>query len=137
MCLPEKLCAIFLPQINYKNGIAGLLFYLSWTLGSLSKFRQVKMSKDLQNIISYSSYFGRCSSKLTQLVPLPFYWGRSTFYSDSLHDLSVTIPRCYKDVYVKSFFPHPARLWNSLPIKCFPLTYDLKMALSLELIDTY
>ena len=24
-----------------------------------------------------------------------------------------------------SFFPHTARLWNSLPIKCFPLTYDL------------
>ena len=38
---------------------------------------------------------------------------------------SVTIPRCYKDVYVKSFFPRTARVWNSLPIECFPLTYDL------------
>ena len=37
----------------------------------------------------------------------------------------VTIPRCYKDVYVNSFFPHTARLWSSLPIVCFPLTYDL------------
>ena len=36
-----------------------------------------------------------------------------------------TIPRCYKDVYVNSFFPQTARLWNSLPIECFPLTYDL------------
>ena len=25
-------------------------------------------------------------------------------YSDRLHDFSVTIPRCYKDVYVNSFF---------------------------------
>ena len=29
------------------------------------------------------------------------------------------------DVYVNSFFPQTARLWNYLPIKCFPLTYNL------------
>ena len=52
-------------------------------------------------------------------------WGRSTCYFDRLHDLSVTIPWCHKDVYVNSFFPCTARLWNSLPIKCFPLTFDL------------
>ena len=72
----------------------------------------------------YSYYFGRCSSELAQLVPLPFS-RRSTHYSDRLHDFSVTIPRCYKDVYVNSFFPRTAKLWNSLPIECFPLTYDL------------
>ena len=73
----------------------------------------------------YRYYFGRCSSELAQLVPLPFSRGRSTRYSDGLHDFSVTIPRCYKDVYVNSFFPRTAKLWNSLPIECFPLTYDL------------
>ena len=73
----------------------------------------------------YRYYFGRCSSELVQLVPLPYSRGRSTCYSDRLHDFSVTIPRCYKDVYVNSFFPCTARLWNSLPIECFPLTYDL------------
>ena len=31
----------------------------------------------------------------------------------------------YKDVYVNSFFPRTAKLWNSLPIECFPLTYGL------------
>ena len=51
--------------------------------------------------------------------------GRSTCYSDRLHNFSVTIPKCYKDVYVNSFFPRTARLWNSLPIEYFPLTYDL------------
>ena len=76
-------------------------------------------------ILFYRYYFGRCSSELAQLVPLPFSWGRSTCYSDRLHDFSVTIPRCYKDVYVNSFFPRTARLWNSLPIECFPLTCDL------------
>ena len=74
----------------------------------------------------YRSKFGRCSSELAQLVRLPYSRGRSTRYSDRLHDFSVTIPRCYKDVYVNSFFPRTARLWNSLPIECFPLTYDLK-----------
>ena len=51
----------------------------------------------------YRYYFGRCSSELAQLVPLPYSRGRSTRYSDRLHDFSVTI----------------------LPIECFPLTYDL------------
>ena len=62
---------------------------------------------------------------MAQLVPLPFSRGRSTRYSDRLHDFSVTIPRCYKDVYVNSFFPRTDRLWNSLAIECFPLTFNL------------
>ena len=36
-----------------------------------------------------------------------------------LNDFSLTIPGCY------NFFPHTARLWNPLPIACFPLTYDI------------
>ena len=82
-----------------------------------------------QNVASlslfYRYYFGRCSSELAELVPLPYSRGRSTHYSDRLYYFSVTIPRCYKDVYVNSFFPRTARLWNFLPIECFPLTYDL------------
>ena len=82
-----------------------------------------------QNVASLSLfcryYFGRCSSELARLVPLPYSRGRSTRYSDRLHDFSVTIPRYYKDVYVNSFFPRTTRLWNSLPIECFPLTYHL------------
>ena len=74
-----------------------------------------------RNVVSlnlfYRYYFGGCSSELAQLVPLPFFRGRSTPYSDRLHDFSVTIPRCYKDV--NSLFPLTARPWNSLPIECF------------------
>ena len=70
-------------------------------------------------------YFGRCSSELAELVPLPYSRGRSTRYSDRLHDFSVPNRRCYKNVYANSFFPRTARLWNSLPIECFPLTDDL------------
>ena len=70
-------------------------------------------------------YFGRCSSELAQLVPLPFSRGRSTRYSERLHDFSVTIPRWYKDVYVNCFFPLKVRPWNSPPMECFPLALDL------------
>ena len=73
----------------------------------------------------YRYYFGRCSLELAQLVPLPFFQGRSVRYSDRLHDFSVTIPRGYKDVYVNIFFPRTDKIWNSVPIECFPLTYDL------------
>ena len=85
----------------------------------------------------YKYYFGRCSSELAELVPLPFSRGRCTHYSDRLHDFSVTIPRCYRDAYVNSLFPRTARLWNYLPIECFPLTYDLsgsKSRISIHLL---
>ena len=88
-----------------------------------------------QNVASLSLlqryYFGKCSielncsSELALLVLLPYARGRCTCYSNRLHDFSVTVPRCYKDAYVNSFFPHIARLWNSLHKECFPLTYDL------------
>ena len=81
-----------------------------------------------QNVASlsvfYRYYFGRCSSELVELVPRPCSRGRSTCYSDKLHD-SVTVPRCYKAAYVNRFFSRMSRLWNSLPKECFPLAHDL------------
>ena len=73
----------------------------------------------------YTYYFSSCFSELSQLIPLSFSWGRSTRYSDRLHEFSVTISRCYKYVYVNSFFRRTARFRNSLSLECFPLTYDL------------
>ena len=58
----------------------------------------------------YRYYSGMYFSELAQLFPLPFSRGRSTCYSDKLHDFSVTISRCYKDIYVNSFSPRTARL---------------------------
>ena len=42
-----------------------------------------------------------------------------------LIDCMIFCHHSYKDVYVNSFFPRTARLWNSLPIECFPWIYDL------------
>ena len=58
----------------------------------------------------YRYYIGRCSSELAQLVPLPYSRGRSTRYSNRLHDFYVNIRRYYKNVYVSNFFPHTGRL---------------------------
>ena len=59
-----------------------------------------------QNVASlnlfYRYYCGRCSFELAQLVPLPHSQGRSTCYSDRLHDFSDTIPRRYEIVLVNS-----------------------------------
>ena len=102
-----------------------LLSHLGWYPSLAASLEPLAHRQNLTSLtLFYRYYFGRCSSELAQLVPIPFSRGRSAHYSDRLHDFSITIPRCYKDVSVNSFFPHMARLWNSLPIECFPLTYD-------------
>ena len=70
----------------------------------------------------YRDYLGRCSSELAQLVPLPFSGGRSTRYSDRLHDFAVIIPRCYKDVYVKFL---SSRSWTLEFSTYIMLSFDL------------
>ena len=74
--LPKRICrtvglsfAVFLEPLAHRQNVASLS-------------------------LSYRYYFCRCLSELAQLVPLPYSHGRSTRYSDRLHDFSVTIPRC-------------------------------------------
>ena len=95
---------------------------ICWTVGPslAASLEPLAHRRDVASLsLVYRYYFGRCSSELAQLVPLPYSRGRSTLYSDGLHDFSVTIHRSYKDVYVSSFFPRTARHWNSQPIECF------------------
>ena len=65
--------------------------------------------------------------KLGEMPPQPYFKGRASCYSDRLCDISFKCVSMstYRDIYVNSFFPHTARLRNSLPTKC-SLTYDLK-----------
>ena len=97
--------------------------WISRTVGSLLA-ASLEPLAHCQNVASlslfYRYYFGRCSSKLAKLVPLPYSWGRCTFDSNGLHGFFVIIPRHHKDVCVNSFFPCTARLLNYLP-----LTFDL------------
>ena len=101
-----------------------LIFTLIWFIFTIDK--KPPLCRNMASLsLFYRYYIGRCSSELAQLVPLSFSRGRSTRYSDRLHDFSVTILRCYKDIYVNSFFPRTGRLWNFLSIEYFPLTYNL------------
>ena len=63
--------------------------------------------------------------ELTEPIPLAHSCNRSSRYCNRVHDFSVAILRYYKDVYVIISFSDTARLWNSLPAECFPLTSDL------------
>ena len=108
--------------ISYKNGYAGLLFFtccLSWTLGSSSKLSPF-----------YRYYFDRCLSELAELVPIHVLEGVPLVILIDCMNFFLSIPRCYKDAYVNKFFPGRARLWNSLPIQCFPLTFYLNASKS-------
>ena len=108
-------------QTNYKNKYAGLLvLHLLLLLNPLAHRRNVARFS-----LFYRYYFGRCSSELSKLVPFPFSQGRSTPYSDRLRDFAVTIPQMLQVCHVNSFFSRTARLRYSLPIDCFPLTYNL------------
>ena len=87
-------------EISYKNRYIELLVFC---LKPLACHRNIA-SLSLFN----RHYFGGCSSELVELVPLPYSRGRSTRYSNRLHDFSVTTLRCYNVVYVNSFFPRTA-----------------------------
>ena len=84
----------------------------------------------------YKYYFGRCSSEIVKLIPLPYSHWRSSCYSNRLHNFSDALLQSYfDDAYVKSFFPRTARLWNSMPTESSPLTYDFHDVKS-RVIDT-
>ena len=112
-----------------------LLSHLGWSVGPSLAASHEPLAHQC-NVVSlslfYRCYFGRCSSELAQLVPLPFSRGRFTCYPDRLHDFSVTSPRFYKDVYGNSFFPCIDILGNSLPIECFQ-EFSAYRLLSLDL----
>ena len=73
-------------------------------------------------------YFGRCSSELAQLVPLPYSRRMYAHYYDRFYVflspfLDVTRTFISTVSLFRSLFS--ARLWSSLPIECFSLIYDL------------
>ena len=79
-----------------------------WNMASLSS-------------LFYRYYFGKCSSELAELIPISECGG----IYNRFDDFAITIVRWYKDMYVSSFFPCTARLWNSLSGEYLPLTSDL------------
>ena len=61
-----------------------------------------------------------CSLELAELVSLHYFSGWPTRYSNSrLHDFSITILKCYEDVYISSFFPRKEESGNICPRNIF------------------
>ena len=84
----------------------------------------VSIMKYFQNIFSSNKYFQKyVHLNWRNWFEVSYSRGRSIRNANRFHDYSATILRCYKDVDI--FFPCTTKLWNSLPIECFPLTYDL------------
>ena len=100
-----------------------------WHAASLEPLFQRRSVPSLSLPFRYC--FGRCSSELTQLVPRLYSRGRSTPYFDRLHDFSVIIPRCYKDVYANSFFPRTVFICKSF-LDRFPVCFNLVVLHSFE-----
>ena len=93
---------------------------LAATLQPLSHRRDVASLS-----LFYKYYHGRCSAELLSLVPPPKVAKRVTRLSANSHPFTVAVPTCKKSFYSSSFFPRTSVLWNSLPLSCFPDSYDL------------
>ena len=76
--------ATFLEALGHDP--AGYILMMSQGFKRGSKWRTNRPTVSL----FYRCYFSRCSSELAQLVSLPYCWGRSTLFSEKLHDFSVT-----------------------------------------------
>ena len=74
----------------------------------------------------YKYFHGHCSDDLKELTPSLKTFSRTTRLSSAANPLTIQIPNFHKTFYSSSFFPHTARLWNSLPSNCFPSDYDLQ-----------
>ena len=125
--------------ISCRDGCAGLLLVLHLLL---------VLNHHRWNSVNPQELFWTADVYLNCLnwCHFPYSRGRSTNYSDRLHGCSAASPRCYKDIYVNSFFPRTALFWNSLPVECLTLEpfvsglwnaclwfFFMKMALRLQL----
>ena len=86
----------------------------SWNLGSSMKCGHLKffpigitLANVLQNWLNLFHFLFLKGGPLNILI-----------------DCMIFLPP-FLDVYMNSLFPRTARIWNSLPIEYFPLTYDL------------
>ena len=71
------------------------------------------------------SCYSEMLDKLQKRVCMTVGLSLAALFEPLAHRGNVAIPRCYKDVYVNSFFSRTIRFWNFLPIKCFPLNFHL------------
>ena len=88
---------------------------------SLSNLQSLSHRRNVASLSLFYKYFhGSCSDELKSLTP-PI----KSFLCKT-HPFTVQTPFCQKDFYSTSFFPRTSELWNSLPLSCFPPSYNLQ-----------
>ena len=83
----------------------------NWNVGLLIIHHSCDILPHYQNLATLGLFCRYCFGRYSpELFVLPYFGGGYIRYSNKLYDFSVTIPVCYKDVYVRSFFTRTARL---------------------------
>ena len=91
------------------------------------KLQPLSHRRDVASLCLFYKYFhGRCSAELASLVPPRKDFTLKTRLYDTAHPFTVNLPLITKDYRRSSFFPRTSNLWNSLPLKCFPTTYNMQ-----------
>ena len=75
--------------------------------------------------VFYRYYFGRCSSALEGCVPKPKVLSRSTRRANTSTCYHVIQERSRTEGRSGNFFVRTTRLWNELPVSCFPEQYNI------------
>ena len=79
-------------------------------------------------VLFYKYYLGKCSSGLSDLIPLPQVFTRNTRFSGRSHAYTVATMSHRTMHYRKnSFFTRTARLWNNLPADIFPTSFNISL----------
>ncbi len=91
-----------------------------------AKLQPLSHRRNVASLSLFYKYFNdRCSSELSSLVPKLRPWVRTTRQSSNAHPYTVQIPISSKKLYESSFFPRTSKLWNLLPARVFPDSYDM------------
>ena len=92
----EYCCHVWAATPNYHlNLLVKLQKWICWTVGSTlaASLEPLARRRNVAHFsLFYKYYFGRCSSELVELVPLPYSRRRYNCYSDKLYHFSATIP---------------------------------------------
>ena len=119
---------------NFYHNCLSFVCCLSWTLGSSLKCNQVNLVVAVQPCMGWIPIKKKVFSIGITLVDVHLNWLNRFYFAVLEGGLLVILINCmiflspFLDVTkmpMSSFFPRRARLSNSLPIECFPLTYDL------------
>ena len=119
----------------FKCNVIQLTAYSCKTFKLLTMIISSDVSWKLTRTWSYIKNINIISSLDTELLPFPFImlefyqtWFVPKILQELLPLLNVIISSyllVLSQIFSRNFFPRTAGPWNSLPIECFPLTYNL------------